>query len=125
MHYHSFAQSSLGLSEMMTTNHPFPYMSDAKLWRKEKVESLFPLIFITPTLPSTHLMSAPINSTSDANVTLIHTLLVELQKSRESNVTCDNKETFETSTLKTICGLPQQCDNDTLPTWYLHIFQKH
>ena len=110
----------------------------AKLWRKGKVESLFPLIFITPALPNTHPTSAPINTTSDTNSTLIATLLAELQKARDHRAPINNEEkkdedatpttkvsNFEKSILKTMCGLPNQCDDDILPTWYLHLFRKH
>ena len=110
---------------------------DAKLWSKEKVKSLFPSIFITPALPNTHPAMTPLNTDTETNTTLIATLLVELQKSWESKSTFDDEEkkeddpstakvsTFEKSLLKTMHGLPQNCNDNILPTWYLHLFRKH
>ena len=110
----------------------------AKLWRKEKVEHLFPSIFITPALPSTHPTTAPTNTNNDTNAVLIATLLAELQKTKATKPTCAEEEkkeenqsptakvsTFEKSILKTMCGIPQDCDDDILPTWYIHLFRRH
>ena len=145
-HAAAFLRSTLIGPYRNDDNKPFVPLQDwnrmipreAKLWRKEKVEAIFPHIFITPALPATHPTTAPpTNTTNDANSILIATLLAELQKTKATNTTYDEEEkkedaspitkvsTFEKTILKTMCGIPSNCDDDILPTWYLHLFRKH
>lgn len=104
--------------------------TEAKKWRKERIDSLFPSIFNMVTNPTT--------PTTPNNESLILQLIAQMQQSAQTPLTVtpasltNSTNTVPTKTsvfkkrlLKRLCGHMPQVDESVLPVWSNTLFQAH
>lgn len=105
----------------------------AKVWRQQKLDQLFPTIFAKPPQQQPSQMS----DVGATNNSFIKSFLEEWKKAQLGATPARQEEKkdeestglkashFEQDIIKTLCGLPKDCDTSLLPKWYKDLFNKN
>ena len=107
---------------------------ETKVWRKGKLEALFPHIFNktvnVPLAPQQQGQQGDLSNMFQAFFNEWRKAQNGLSRQMQEEKKDDDSKTlkaseFEKAIMKTLCGLPKDADDSLLPMWYLSLFNKH